>query len=262
MAYLTWLAFSDLLMKPVSLSRWVMALKESGLVWGDWRATYGWGIQINTNPLISFSICYDLKYLTPVCSCLPECISERSKGHSWGHTGAGGGAATSKGAFSVSDDFLCKKEIKLFKQLSFILSQFQGYLKLSVRMYIDAIDSSSVPELNHTAECLSIEGLTTGSTFSTFSKNQVRFVVSVRSWLLEQYFWFVLVYMCVSWCFRGVWIRDEIHWSCGDIRGGFTWWSQDSGWQSLLTALMMATDNDNLKVKCVIAEMFPNTFPT
>ncbi len=68
MAYLTWLDFSDLWMKPISLSRWDMALKESGLVWGDWRTTYGWGIKIDTNSLISFSIHYDLKYLTPVCS--------------------------------------------------------------------------------------------------------------------------------------------------------------------------------------------------
>ncbi len=83
MAYLTWLAFSDLLMKPVSLSRWVMALKESGLVWGDWRATYGWGIKINTNPLISSQFAMILNILTTICSCLPECISERSKGHSW-----------------------------------------------------------------------------------------------------------------------------------------------------------------------------------
>ncbi|XP_048056384.1 LOW QUALITY PROTEIN: ubiquitin carboxyl-terminal hydrolase 40 [Megalobrama amblycephala] len=37
----------------------------------------------------------------------------------------------------------------------------KGYLKLSVRMYMDMIDSSSVPELNHTAESQSIEGLTT-----------------------------------------------------------------------------------------------------
>ncbi len=64
---------------------------------------------MDTNPLISFSIRY-LKYLTPVCSRLPECISERSKGHLWGHTGAGGGAAASKGAFVVLDDFLCKRK--------------------------------------------------------------------------------------------------------------------------------------------------------
>uniref|UniRef100_A0A672SUM4 USP domain-containing protein n=1 Tax=Sinocyclocheilus grahami TaxID=75366 RepID=A0A672SUM4_SINGR len=57
--------------------------------------------KINTNPLISFSICNDFKYLTPVYSCFPECISERGKGHSWGHTGAGGGATASKGAFSM-----------------------------------------------------------------------------------------------------------------------------------------------------------------
>lgn len=49
MAYLTWLAFSDLWMKPISLSRWDMALKESGLVWGNWRTTYGWGIKFDAN---------------------------------------------------------------------------------------------------------------------------------------------------------------------------------------------------------------------
>ncbi|XP_067315155.1 ubiquitin carboxyl-terminal hydrolase 40 [Pseudorasbora parva] len=37
----------------------------------------------------------------------------------------------------------------------------KGYLKLSVRMFMDMIDSSSVPELNHTAESQSIAGLAT-----------------------------------------------------------------------------------------------------
>ncbi|KAF4111915.1 ubiquitin carboxyl-terminal hydrolase 40 [Onychostoma macrolepis] len=51
----------------------------------------------------------------------------------------------------------------------------KGYLKLSVKMYIDAIDSSSVPELNHTAECLSIEGLTTEG-----SGSEMRFIGHVE----------------------------------------------------------------------------------
>uniref|UniRef100_A0A673H1M7 USP domain-containing protein n=1 Tax=Sinocyclocheilus rhinocerous TaxID=307959 RepID=A0A673H1M7_9TELE len=51
----------------------------------------------------------------------------------------------------------------------------KGYLKLSVKMYIDAIDSSSVPELNHTEESLSIEGLTTEG-----SGSEMRFIGHVE----------------------------------------------------------------------------------
>ncbi|XP_016373980.1 ubiquitin carboxyl-terminal hydrolase 40-like [Sinocyclocheilus rhinocerous] len=51
----------------------------------------------------------------------------------------------------------------------------KGYLKLSVKMYIDVIDSSSVPELNHTAECQSIEGLAT-----EWSGSEMRFIGHVE----------------------------------------------------------------------------------
>ncbi|XP_016122455.1 ubiquitin carboxyl-terminal hydrolase 40 [Sinocyclocheilus grahami] len=51
----------------------------------------------------------------------------------------------------------------------------KGYLKLSVKMYIDAIDSSSVPELNHTEESLSIEGLITEG-----SGSEMRFIGHVE----------------------------------------------------------------------------------
>jgi len=40
---------------------------------------------------------------------------------------------------------------------------------------MDMIHSSSIPELNHTAESQSIEALTTGSTFTKCSINQVAF---------------------------------------------------------------------------------------
>jgi len=66
---------------------------------------------ISTTPLFFFVFCL-FQILTPVYLCFLECISERGKGHSWGHTGAGGGAAASKGAFSVWKDFLCKNKRK------------------------------------------------------------------------------------------------------------------------------------------------------
>ncbi|XP_052415178.1 ubiquitin carboxyl-terminal hydrolase 40 isoform X1 [Carassius gibelio] len=79
----------------------------------------------------------------------------------------------------LMDEHASLKEAKVMHGDTLVLVEGRlppkGYLKLSVKLYIDAIDSSSVPELNHTAESLSIEGLTTEG-----SGSEMRFIGHVE----------------------------------------------------------------------------------
>ncbi|KTF71583.1 hypothetical protein cypCar_00044112 [Cyprinus carpio] len=79
----------------------------------------------------------------------------------------------------LTDENASLKEAKVIHGDTLVLVEGRlppkGYLKLSVKMCIDVIDSSSVPELNHTAECQSIEGLTTEG-----SGSEMRFIGHVE----------------------------------------------------------------------------------
>uniref|UniRef100_A0A671T6Y0 Ubiquitin carboxyl-terminal hydrolase 40-like n=1 Tax=Sinocyclocheilus anshuiensis TaxID=1608454 RepID=A0A671T6Y0_9TELE len=79
----------------------------------------------------------------------------------------------------LMDENASLKEVKVIHGDTLVLVEGRlppkGYLKLSVKMYIDVIDSSSVPELNHTAECQSIEGLAT-----EWSGSEMRFIGHVE----------------------------------------------------------------------------------
>uniref|UniRef100_A0A672SSW6 USP domain-containing protein n=1 Tax=Sinocyclocheilus grahami TaxID=75366 RepID=A0A672SSW6_SINGR len=79
----------------------------------------------------------------------------------------------------LMDENASLKEVKVIHGDTLVLVEGRlppkGYLKLSVKMYIDVIDSSGVPELNHTAECQSIEGLAT-----EWSGSEMRFIGHVE----------------------------------------------------------------------------------
>uniref|UniRef100_A0A8C1JVC2 Ubiquitin specific peptidase 40 n=1 Tax=Cyprinus carpio TaxID=7962 RepID=A0A8C1JVC2_CYPCA len=79
----------------------------------------------------------------------------------------------------LTDENASLKEAKVIHGDTLVLVEGRlppkGYLKLSVKMCIDVIDSSSVPELNHTAECQSTEGLTTEG-----SGSEMRFIGHVE----------------------------------------------------------------------------------
>uniref|UniRef100_A0A8C2K4G4 Ubiquitin specific peptidase 40 n=1 Tax=Cyprinus carpio TaxID=7962 RepID=A0A8C2K4G4_CYPCA len=79
----------------------------------------------------------------------------------------------------LTDENASLKEAKVIHGDTLVLVEGRlppkGYLKLSVKMCIDVIDSSRVPELDHTAECQSTEGLTTEG-----SGSEMRFIGHVE----------------------------------------------------------------------------------